>query len=83
MDDEADSDGADDDEETLEDLDSDLEGFIDDSEEVSEPNFDLRKKVEIELNGIALLKFLETQEPSVLNAIGLSFVYSRAKDLVK
>ena len=83
MDDEAESDGEDQCEETNEDLDADLEGFIDDSEEESENNFDLRKKVEIELNRVALEKFLKSRNDSDLEEMGLSFVYSTTSDLVK
>ena len=83
MDDEAESDGEDQCEETNEDLDADLEGFIDDSEEESENNFDLRKKVEIELNRVALEKFLKSRNDSDFEEMGLSFVYSTTSDLVK
>ena len=83
MDDEAESDGEDQCEETNEDLDADLEGFIDDSEEESENDFDLRKKVEIELNRVALEKFLKSRNDSDFEEMGLSFVYSTTSDLVK
>ena len=83
MDDEAESDGEDQCEETNEDLDADLEGFIDDSEEESENNFNLRKKVEIELNRVALEKFLKSRNDSDFEEMGLSFVYSTTSDLVK
>ena len=83
MDDEAESDGEDQCEETNEDLDADLEGFIDDSEEESENNFELRKKVEIELNRVALEKFLKSRNDSDFEEMGLSFVYSTTSDLVK
>ena len=82
LDDEAESDGDDQYEETNEDLDADLEGFIDNSEEESENNFDLRKKVEIELNRVELQKFLESRNNSDLEEMGLSFVYSTVTDLV-
>ena len=82
LDDEAESDGDDQYEETNEDLDADLEGFIDNSEEESENNFDLRKKVEIELNRVELQKFLESRNNSELEEMGLSFVYSTVTDLV-
>lgn len=83
MDDEAESDGEDDAENSQEDLDVDLEGFIDDSGDDTEINFDLRKKVEIEINRVALQKYLETQEKSALEDMGLSFIYSLPADLVK
>ena len=83
MDDEAESDGDDQYEETNEDLDADLEGFIDDSEEECENNFNLRKKVEIELNRVELQKFLESRNNSDLEEMGLSFVYSTVTDLVR
>ena len=83
MDDEAESDGEDKDEETHEDLDADLEGFIDDSDDETQTNYELRKKVEIELNRVELQKFLETRNNSELEEMGLRFVYSTTTDLVK
>ena len=83
LDDEAESDGEDKDEETNEDLDADLEGFIDDSDDESQTNYELRKKVEIELNRVELQKFLESRNNSDLEEMGLRFVYSTITDLVK
>ena len=83
MDDEAESDGEDKDEETNEDLDADLEGFIDDSDDETQTNYELRKKVEIELNRVELQKFLESRNNSELEEMGLRFVYSTTTDLVK
>ena len=81
LDDEAESDG-DGENEIDEDSDADLDGFIDDSVNESETNFDLRKQVEIELNREALKKFIVSQETSDLEEMGLSFVYSLPSDLV-
>ena len=83
LDDEAESDGDGHFEENSEDSDENLEGFINDSEDESENNFALRKKVKIELNRVALQKFIENQDNSALEEIGISFVYSTANDLLK
>lgn len=83
MNDEAESDGEDKDEETNEDLDADLEGFIDDSDDETQTNYEMRKKVEIELNRVELQKFLESRNNSELEEMGLRFVYSTTTDLVK
>ena len=82
LDDEAESDGDGENEKNDEDSNADLDGFIDDSADESETNFELRKQVEIELNREALKKFIESQETSDLEEMGLSFVYSLPSDLV-
>ena len=82
LDDEADGDGRISDEENSDEFDEDLDGFIDDSENNPEADFELHKKVEIELNKVALRKFLEAQDTSTLEEMGIGFIYSKPSDLV-
>ena len=83
MDDEAEADGGNFNDDNSDDMDTDMEDFIDDnSDNLSEPDFDLRKKVEIELNRVALRKFLEAQEDTTLKEIGMGFIYSKPSDLM-
>ena len=81
MDDEAEGEGDNSNDDNSDGLDSDMEDFIDDDSNLSEPDFELRKKVEIELNRVAVRKFLEAQEDSFLKEIGIGFIYSKPSDL--
>ena len=85
IDDEADDDNNDSCSADDDDADSDgnLDGFIDDSEEPEMNDFEMNKKVEIELNREKLLKFLADQTTRDLEQMGLSFVYSHPEELVQ
>ena len=83
LDDEAELDGQCSDDDNDDNLDADLSDFIDDSEDLTENNFGLQKKIEMEINKENLLKFLESQTKRELEQMGLGFVYSHPTDLVK
>ena len=82
LDDEAENDDECSDDDDGEDMDNDLEGFIDDSEETSLNDFGMNKKIEIQLNRENLLKYLTCQSSRDLEKIGLTFVYSHPMDLL-
>ena len=82
MNDEAEGDDGVSDEENSDESDGDLDDFIDDSDNMTEADYELHKKVEIELNKVALRKFLEAQEISSLEEMGIGFIYSKPSDLV-
>ena len=83
LDDEAEHDGQCSDDDNDCNSDADLSDFIDDSEDFTENNFPINKKVEIEVNKENLLKFLKGQTKRELEHIGLGFVYSHPNDLFK
>lgn len=82
LDDEAANDDECSDDDDGEDLDDDLDGFIDDSEETSSNDFGTHKKIEIQLNRENLLQYLSRQTSRDLEKIGLTFVYSHPTDLL-
>ena len=82
LDDEAELDGQCSDDDNDDNLDADLSDFIDDSD-LTENNFGMHKKIEMEINKENLLKFLESQTKRELEQMGLEFVYSHPTDLVK
>lgn len=82
LDDEAELDGQCSDDDNDDNLDADLSDFIDDSD-LTENNFGMHKKIEMEINKENLLKFLESQTKRELEQMGLGFVYSHPTDLVK
>ena len=82
MNDEAEGDDGVSDQENSDESDGDLDDFIDDSDNMTEADYELHKKVEIELNKVALRKFLEAQEISSLEEMGIGFIYSKPSDLV-
>ena len=47
-----------------------------------ENNFNLQKKIEIEINREVLLKYLEGLNESAWDNIGISFIYSKPADLI-
>lgn len=82
LDDEAENDGQCSDDDDSDDLDDDLDGFIDDSAETNSNDFDMHKKIEIQLNRENLLQFLSIKSSGDLEKIGLTFVYSSPTDLL-
>ena len=62
---------------------SDLQDFIDDSEDYPENDFIMNRKIEIELNREVFVKFMSAKSKEELANIGLRFIYSHPKDLFK
>ena len=83
IDDEAEYDGESSDEQQDDELDIDLDGFIDDSDFIDQNQFATNKRIEIELNHESLLKFLDSQTKDDLENMGLRFVYSHPSDLLR